>query len=76
MAHPKPKPKKQRATAVTDLCRLVVRAMGCGLISLSIAAYVDDESDWPLGPMLVLSAIGLGFIGWGIWGKPESFEGI
>jgi hypothetical protein len=76
MTHPKPKPKKQRATAATDLWRLVICAMGCGLLSISISGYVDDEADLPLAVMLAGVAAGLGLIGLGIFGKPNSIEGF
>ena len=70
------KPKQHRATLKTDLSRLVICAVGCGLLSFSICGYLDDELGWPLGAVLGVGAAGLGMIGWGIFGKAKSVENV
>ena len=73
MAHHQQKLKKQRATAGTDLCRLVICAVGCGLMTFAICGYFDGERGWPLAATGVL---GLVLIAVGIFGKPKTVEGI
>ncbi len=68
--------KEQRATAMTDLCRLIICGVGSGLIAFSVAGYLDDERSWPLAAALICGALGLVLIGMGIFAKPKVVESI
>jgi len=72
----KPKQKEQRATALTDLCRLIICGVGGSLIAFSVTGYLDDERPWPLAVAVICGALGLVLIGLGIFAKPKTVESI
>ena len=76
MKERKPKQKERPATAVTDLCRLIICGVGGGLIAFSVTGYLDDERPWPLAAALICGVMGLVLIALGIFAKPKTVESI
>ena len=76
MKRHRPEQKKQRATAWTDFCRLLLCGVGCFFIAVSTIGFLDEERPWPLTAMLFCVAMGLVLMGVGIFAKPKVAERV
>jgi hypothetical protein len=68
--------RKQRATAWTDFCRLILSGLGCFFIGTGIIHYLDEEQPWSLGVVIFFVAFGLLLICIGAFAKPKTAERI
>jgi len=67
-----PQTKKQRATAWTDLCRLILCGVGAASIAISTIGFLDEDRPWDLAAMLFCVTFGVVLIGIGVFAKPKT----
>lgn len=68
------RPHRQRATAWTDVCRVIVALVGCALICVSTVGFLDEDDPWRLTLMMACVSAGLVLVGLGVFVKPKTAQ--
>ncbi len=66
---------KQRGTVWTVFCRLVLCGIGAFFLGAAYYSYVGEKSQWSIATT-ILAAIGLVFIGFGLFARSSLVEKI
>ena len=70
------KPRKQKPSAWTEFCRLILCGLGGFFIAIGLAGYFDEQQHRPLWLVIFFVVFGLLLVGIGAFAKPKSAQGI